>query len=210
MNASQVDSLAHATMAHGLIQLAVHFPDELEPLELDVASALERALGLAERAIALAPELPDGHTALGRVLLCHDHDDAVTDAIEVLRHALELDPEHDPAEAALAAALRARGDAEGALDHVNRVIHRGSGQAPPLVLRALLYLDAGHGDLARRDLERAARMAPDAGLVALDAARAAAATGDELRALALRERGRELLGPAYELVARALDPRPGE
>jgi len=95
-----------ATLAQRLIQLAVHFPSELELIGMSVPEVLTRALALAEAAIGGAPELADGHVALGRLLLCHDDREALADAIDVLTHALQLDPEHDGAEIALATALR--------------------------------------------------------------------------------------------------------
>ena len=74
-----------------------------------VLQAIRVRHGLAEEAIGMAPDLPDGHTALGRALLCHDHPDAVQDAREVLEHALRIDPEHDPAEVGVATILREQG-----------------------------------------------------------------------------------------------------
>jgi tetratricopeptide (TPR) repeat protein len=204
MTPAHVDALTKATLAHGLIQLAVHFPDALTPLALTIPEALERALALAEEAIAGAPDLPDGYVALGRLLLCHDDAEAVRDAIEVLSHALELDPEHDGAEVALATALRERGDKAHALEHVERVLKRGSGQAQVVVLRALLHLDLGRVDEARRDMERALRLAPQAGLVQLDAARVHAAAGDSAGAVALEERAQALLGTAFAVAKKAL------
>ncbi|MBI3178488.1 MAG: tetratricopeptide repeat protein, partial [Deltaproteobacteria bacterium] len=197
-------SLVHSGLAHALIQLATHFPAELGALDLDAPTALEQALALAEQAIAYAPQLPDGHTALGRLLLCHDDPQAWTDAAEVLAHALALDPEHDPAEVALAVTLHAQGQTQEAREHVEQVLRRGSGQAQPLLLRALLALDSGHLDDARRDLTRAARIAPRSGLVQLDLARAAEAAGDTRAARAHHERAKELLGAASEAVRRAL------
>jgi tetratricopeptide (TPR) repeat protein len=205
VNAAQIEALARATMAHALTQLAIHFPHELDGLGMTVPEALERALGLAEEAIAGAPEMPDGHTALGRLLLCHDGPDAVDDALDVLRHAEDLDPEHDPAVASIAVALREKGETAAALRHVEQVIRRGSGQAQPIALRALLHLDAGDIELARRDLERAVRIAPNAGILRLDAARVAEMSGDAEGAATHRERARQLLGAAYELAAEALD-----
>ena len=204
MTPAHADALAKATLAHGFIQLAVHFPDELLPMGLTIPEALERALALAEAAIAAAPELPDGYVALGRLLLCHDDDEALTDAIDVLTHALALDPEHDGAEVALATALRERGDKARALEHVEHAIKRGCGQAQAMVLRALLHLDLGQVDEARRDMERAIRLAPQAGLIQLDAARVQAAAGDEAGAAALEERSRVLLGTAFAAVKKAL------
>ena len=204
MTPEHVDSLARATLAHGLIQLAVHFPRELESMSLSVPEALERALTLAEDAIGRAPELPDGYVALGRLLLCHDSADALDDAIEVLSHALSLDPEHDGAEIALAAALRERGAHDLALTHVEHVLKRGSGQAQVAVLRALLLMDTGHVDEARRDMDRAIRIAPQAGLIQLDAARVHAAQGDTDGAAELEERAHSLLGSAFAVARRAL------
>ena len=95
MTPQKTESLARSTLANALIQLAVHFPEDLEVLELTIPKALETALSLAEEAIRLAPDLPDGHTALGRLLLGHDDPHAVQDAVEVFTHAHQLDPEHD-------------------------------------------------------------------------------------------------------------------
>lgn len=205
MTPAQVEGLVRATLAHALTQLAVHFPAEVEELGLTVPEALEHALNLAEEAISLAPDLPDGHTALGRLLLCHDHPEAFDDAIEVLDHALQLNPEHDPAEIASAVALRARGERNEAMARVERVIRRGNGLAQPLAMRALLLMDSGRFGEARRDLERAVRIAPASGMLRLDLARAAAAEGDAEEALAQRQRGRELLGSAFDAASGALD-----
>ena len=84
MTPEQVKGLARATLSNALTQLAIHFPDDLEPLGLTVPQALEHALQLAEEAIGLAPSLPDGHTALGRLLLCHDDAEAVADEVRQL------------------------------------------------------------------------------------------------------------------------------
>ncbi len=209
MTPEQVEGLVRATLAHALTQLAIHFPVEVSELGLTVPEALEHALNLAEEAIALAPEMPDGHTALGRLLLCHDHPEACDDAIEVLEHALALSPEHDPAEVATAVALRERGAADEAMAHVERVIRRGNGLAQPLALRALLLMDAGRVSEARRDLERAVRIAPESGLLRLDLARVAHADGDPEEAEAQRERGHELLGNAFDAASTVLDGADG-
>ncbi len=200
----KLGALARSGLAHALIQLATHFPGELGAVDLDAEAALAQALALAEEAVAQAPELPDGHVALGRLLLCHDDPQAWADAREVLEHALALDGEHDPAETALAVALHALGRVSEAREHVERVIHRGSGQAQPLLLRALMALAAGKSEEARRDLARAAHIAPRAGLVHLDAARAAEAAGDHEAAQTHHARARELLGAASAAVLRAL------
>ena len=44
MRPELLDALARATLAHGLIQLALHFPDDLQELELSAQDALEHAL----------------------------------------------------------------------------------------------------------------------------------------------------------------------
>ena len=203
MTAERVEALARATLAHGFIQLAAHFPHELEALGLEPGEALRQAIRLAEEAIALAPDLPDGHAALGRVILCHDDATAVHDALEVLRHAIALDAEHDPAHLGIATGLWTLGDRDGALAAVDRILKRGNALPQPLILRALLYLESGRIDEARRDIERAVVLAPGAGLFRLDAAAISEAAGDPEAARAHRERARELLGAAYETLRAA-------
>ncbi|OGR08688.1 MAG: hypothetical protein A2341_00645 [Deltaproteobacteria bacterium RIFOXYB12_FULL_58_9] len=204
MKSEEIDSLARATMAHGLLQLALHFPDLLDELNLTIVGALERALVLAEEAISQAPNLPDGYVALGRLLLCHDDPDALAEARDILEHALKLDPEHDASLIAVATVLRESGDRSKALQHTESVIRRGNGQPQPLVLRALLHLDNDDAVAARRDLERAVQIAPDAGLFLIDAAFAASKDGDDAAALNLHNRSRELLGRAFTATAKAL------
>ena len=137
-------------------------------------------------------------------MLCHDSDEALSDAVELLEHSLVLDPEHDGAEIALATALRERGDVATAIEHVDRVLKRGSGQAQALMLHALLCLEVGRLEDAKRDMERALRIAPHAGLIALDGAHVHRALGDLSAADALEDRSRLLLGATFEAVKRAL------
>ncbi|MEK7704708.1 MAG: hypothetical protein AAB426_07080 [Myxococcota bacterium] len=200
MTPREIESLARATLGNALIQLAVHFPDELDVLGVDVPRALTQAIQLAEEAIALAPHLPDGHTTLARVILCHDDEEAARDAESVARHALELVEDHDPAAVALATALDAQGRTGDAHDEVERVIQRGSGHPAPFALRARLRLTLGNVEGAVRDIERALVMAPEDGLLRLDAARVLAGAGDNVRAEEHRERARELLGTSMRAL----------
>lgn len=201
MTPQEIESLARATLASSLIQLALHFPDELAALSLNAPSALGQALQLAEEAIALAPHLPDGHATLARLILCHDGTEAATDAESVARHALDLCDDHDPATFALAAALEAQGRLADALGEVERVVQRGSGHPAPFALRARLRLALGDRDGALRDVDRALVMAPDNGLLQLDAANVFAALGDAPRASEHRDRARLLLGPSLRPLA---------
>ena len=150
MKRNELESLANATLANALVQAVVHFPRLLAQLELSAGEALSSALAHAEVAIARAPHLADGHAALGRIILCHHHQEATDDALEVLRHALTLDSEHDPAQIATASALFDQGDVDGALEHVEQVLRRGSGLPQPLLLRALIQLHRGDTAAARR------------------------------------------------------------
>ncbi len=193
----QVRSFACATLAHSFIQLALHFPKELEDIDLSYEEALAQALRLAEDAIAENPDSPDAHTALGRLILCHDDPRAIEDAVDVLRHALTLEAEHDPAEVAYATALWHQGDTAGARKAVDAVIKRGSPMPQPLMLRAYLHLENADVEAARRDIQRAVRLAPTAGVVQLDAAEIAERAGDAVLAEAHRRSAKELLGDAY-------------
>lgn len=203
MQAHEVEALARATLAQGLIHMVVHFPDTLGELALSPETAMQQALRLAEESIQLAPQLPDGHAVLARIILCHDDPEALADAMEVVRHALELDGDHDPAEVTLAVAQWAQGDNASAKASIDRVLRRGNGLPQPLLLRALIACAENRLDDARRDIERAVRLAPSLGQFSLDAAEIAAGTGDVQSADRYREEARRLLGEAYTRFASA-------
>jgi tetratricopeptide (TPR) repeat protein len=203
LTATEIECIGRATLAHAFVQLVLHFPASLADLELSPDEALQQAMRLAEEAIALSPHLPDGHCALGRVLLCHDDAEAVADAVAILQHALGLDPNHDPAEVGLAVAMWRQGLRAQAQDTVNRVLLRGNALPQPLLLRGLLLLEDGQPAQARRDIERAVALAPKSGLLRLDAAAAAAAAGDHEGAENHRREAMALLGDAYDAWAKA-------
>jgi len=73
-----------------------------------------------------------------------------------------------------------------------------------MLLRALLLQDAGQLDEAKREMDRAVRLAPKAGLIQLDAAGVHRAAGDTEGAAALEARSAELLGQLFEAAKKAL------
>ncbi len=168
VSAQRAEALARATLANGLIQAAIHFPHVAEAMGLDEIAVLEQALALAEGAIALDPTLADGHCALARVLMCSELDEAREDAREVLEHALELDPEHDPAHVALAVLDRERGDSDAALARLDRVAKNGNAHPLTFVLRGTIYAQRGERGKARLDFTRVMKLAPESGLVDLE------------------------------------------
>ncbi len=194
MDSDELESLARALLAQGLVQLSIHFPNALEQLGMNPGNALEHALCLSEEAIAQAPDLTDGHSALARTLLCHHDERALMDAEEIFQHALTLNPEHDPAEIGLATIALERNAHEEALERVNKVLKRGNGQAQPLVLRALIHMAKEEWDKAHKDMERAVKLAPENGLFRLDAVKAAAQHGKKTQEEEHRRAAQEALG----------------
>lgn len=194
MDSDELEGLARALLAQGLVQLSIHFPAALEQLGMNPGNALEHALCLSEESIAQAPNLPDGHSALARTLLCHHDDRALEDAAEIFKHALALNPKHDPAEIGLATIALERNAYDEALERVNKVLKRGNGQAQPLVLRALIYMAQEQWDKAHKDMERAVKLAPDNGLFRLDAVKAAAKHGQKNKEEEHRRAAQEALG----------------
>jgi tetratricopeptide (TPR) repeat protein len=74
-------------------------------------AALAEALGLARRAVQLAPNLVDGRIWLGHLLL---HDKQVSEGLVELREAVRLNPSHAQARAELGFGLALDGDVEAA------------------------------------------------------------------------------------------------
>ena len=194
MGDEKLEGLARALLAQGLVQLSIHFPIALEKLGMNPGNALEHALLLSEESIAQAPNLADGHSALARTLLCHHDERALQDAEEIFHHALSINPEHDPAEIGLATIALERNGADEALMRVNKVLKRGNGQAQPLVLRALIYMELKEWELAHKDMERAVKLAPENGLFRLDALKAATKYGQSSKEEEHRQAAKQVLG----------------
>lgn len=194
---STIRARGRAAIAAALLQTSAHFPDGAAALADDLDALLEQAFGLAERAVAEAPHEPDTLTVLARVLLHRPEETAVDDAEALAREALALDPEHDGAAAVLANVALLRGSPAHAARLADDIIRRGNASPLAAYLRGLAHLELGDGALALRDLERALLLAPGAGTLALDAARAAELAGDTARSQALLEQARALLGQAF-------------
>ncbi len=202
--APELAALCRAGTARALVQLATHFPRESAVASLESADALAQALVLAEEAVQLAPELPDGHSALALVLLCSDEPEAHEAADEAIGRALALDPDHDPALAVRGARILEGGEPHEALELAQRLIRTGNALPHVVLHKGLALSRLGRHDEAARELKRAIAMAPQAGLLQLDAARVFAAAGSrELADLADAE-ARRLLGEAYERLAGCL------
>ncbi|MBN1961751.1 MAG: hypothetical protein JW841_12475 [Deltaproteobacteria bacterium] len=197
-NAGVHASLCRSLTAHSLIQLVLHFPGTLEALEQDHESALTQAFALAEQAIIAAPEFADAHSVLGRVLLCSADPEAIAVAHQAFCRALTFDAEHDPAMAGIATIELNNGNAKQALVYADHIIKLGSGVPQAFHLRALVLSALNRYDDARRDIERALRQAPNAGLLHLDAARIALNLNDSRAAEIYEQNARILLGDDFE------------
>jgi serine/threonine-protein kinase len=138
---------------------------ELDPLSMQIGSALGRALIYARRydraieyyqeLLELRPDLAPLHFGIGVAQLENGHQPA---AIGAARRALEIDPESQGALALLACAQARGGDREAALSIARRL------ESTPTGL-GLFYIAAIHSVLGNRDealhwLERAYREEP--------------------------------------------------
>ncbi len=173
---TQLAGFAKGLLAGGLVQLALHFPIDAQDLELPPEEILAQAFSLAEEAIANAPELPDGYVVLGRLLLIQEEVDEAETLFEL---ALSYDPEHDAAQTGLATAAWARGELEEARELVEPVLMRGSGHAGPWWLSTLIAEQQEEDARAVRDLVWALKLAPECGLLRIDAARVDTANAEK-------------------------------
>lgn len=118
----------------------------------------DKAREAALKAVALDPELAEGHAALAQVYADHDWDWARAE--REFRRALELNPNSDVAHGQYAYLLTLRRDFDGALEHLNRA----SAIDPVSPMWALLRgwtLDcAGRHEEAIRHLEETLRLHP--------------------------------------------------
>jgi TolB-like protein/Tfp pilus assembly protein PilF len=160
---------AHALLAEGLYSRVVlgwsGFPDR----------DLSRAEELARRAIALAPDEPDGHRALGRVLAVRAE---YSEALNELRRAIEINPSDANALAVWGTVL----SFNGVLDRAVEALEQARQYDPTLEaghlfdLSVAYYLMRRHDDAIRIAEEGLARY-PDFDMFYVAAAAAAAQGG---------------------------------
>jgi len=142
---------------------------ELEPqsgiAHYNVASVLPgeasiEALALLERAVALAPEVPEFEIArLGRLVTLGRLDDAESG----YRQILTSDPSSIAAASGLAQLATERGELDGALEIYNALLERDLPervQAELYFSRGRLWSVARSGDLGQSDFEQAVRLVP--------------------------------------------------
>ena len=113
---------------------------------------LEKARAAALKAVALDPELADGHAALAQVYADRDWDWSRAER-EYLR-ALELNPNSDVAHGGYAYLLLFRRDFDGALEHVRRATDVDPLSPAWSVLRGLVLYCSGRNDEAIRYLQQ--------------------------------------------------------
>jgi TolB-like protein/Flp pilus assembly protein TadD len=126
---------------------------------LPAATQRDSALAHARRAIELAPELPEAHTALGEAyfgLAGTDPDSAEA----AYRRALELNPSDARALGAMGSVYRAHGRLVEALPWIRRAIEADPAGTAHVGL-ALLYYDLGDLDRAEAAYARQIQVTPD-------------------------------------------------
>ncbi|MEZ0311409.1 MAG: hypothetical protein ACAI38_06520 [Myxococcota bacterium] len=200
---AQVDESADAGVrAFGLAQasqalamLAEHFPATLEEID----SPLERAFGLAEEALALAPELAEAHVALAQLVLLHGDHDAMRDAETLVRRALELEPHHDGATFTLATLAYCRHDPARALELLAEIQAHGAPRPQVQLLAARAQRAVKAVAEADATLQRAIAAFPELAALHVEAHVVARLLKDDERAARHRERAADILGDAIDV-----------
>ena len=129
------------------------------------AEGFDKARATAERALALEPELPEGHAALGWVLVMYDWDWKGADA--AFRRALELAPGNAPSMNGLATLVGNLGKFEEAIVLLRRAVELDPLNVPYNRNLGLYSLAAGSLDEAETALRRARHIGPQGGLTCL-------------------------------------------
>jgi tetratricopeptide (TPR) repeat protein len=160
---------AHALLAEGLYSQAIlgwtEFPDR----------ELSRGADEARKAIALAPDQPDGYRALGRILLARGEYDQAQNA---LKRAIEINPSDANALAAWGTAQSFSGDITAAVDSLQLALKLDPMLEPNYVfdLSVAYYLARRHEDVLRV-IERGLARYPDFAIFNAIAAASAAQLG---------------------------------
>jgi tetratricopeptide (TPR) repeat protein len=128
---------AHAELASAYVtRLAYVTPDETRELE-------EKAFAAAEKALSIAPGVPEAYLARGDLLWTHSHRFAHERAVQEFRHALALNPKSDQAHRRLARVFVHVGFFEEARYHADLALTLNPSNAQALNSRAQALLWSG-------------------------------------------------------------------
>jgi tetratricopeptide (TPR) repeat protein len=168
----------------------------------------DHARAAALKAVALDPELAEGHAALAQVYADHDWNWARAEG--EYRRALELNPNSDAAHGQFAYLLLFRRDFEGALEHARRATEIDPLSPLWAIVRGFTLDSAGRHDEAIRGLEETLRVHPNLtpallhlGIAHTNAGRPEVGIAKFQEALALNPRSSQLLALLAFAQARA-------
>ena len=192
VNLEPTNALAHAGLADASILQGIW---GLQP-PLAAFGAARRS---ATQAIALAPQLAEGHTSFGEVLKGYEWD--WPQAEQRYLHALTLNPHYAPAHHCYAQLLVSLRRYDEAVSHIEQA--RRADPVSPAINSYLpyIYLAARRYEHARREGERAVDLEPHAPLAHWQLGRALLFSKQEGRAVTVLERAAQLSGRASMWVA---------
>jgi DNA-binding winged helix-turn-helix (wHTH) protein/TolB-like protein/Tfp pilus assembly protein PilF len=163
--------------------------------------ALQQARTAAQRALDIAPQLPEALTALGHVLTQYDHD--WSGGRGLYRQALAVAPDAAWTHAFLALNLIQSGPASQAREHIYRALQLEPAVMPFMALGGFVDYHARDFDASRQRLSGIVESAPEAVMPRQFLARTLLAQGDAAGALGLLE-GRNQPAPgSYSTLGRA-------
>ncbi|MDB4891806.1 MAG: hypothetical protein JWL61_3661 [Gemmatimonadetes bacterium] len=122
------------------------------------ANRIPEATAHSERAVALAPEDPDAHDALGVALA---RQGKLTEAVEQYERAIALKPTSDEAHENLGVVTAAQGDLDGAIRHYRRALELNPDNADAHVNWGNALVRESRPDDAIAHYEAALRIRPD-------------------------------------------------
>lgn len=165
------------------------------------AFALQQARAAAQRALDIAPQLPEALTALGHVLTQYDHD--WSGARRLYRQALALAPGAAWTHAWMSLNLIQSGPARQAQEHIDRALQLEPAVMPFMALGGFVRYHSREFDAARQRLSGIVESAPEAVMARQFLARTLLAQGDAGGTLRLLE-GRNTPAPgSYSTLGRA-------
>jgi DNA-binding winged helix-turn-helix (wHTH) protein/Flp pilus assembly protein TadD len=192
VNLEPTNARAHAGLADASILQGIW---GLQP----PSAAFGAARRSATQAIALAPQLAEGHTSIGEILKGYEWD--WPQAERRYGYALTLDPHYAPAHHCYAQLLVSLRRYDEAVSHIEQA--RRADPVSPAINSYVpyIYLAARRYEHARREGERAVGLEPHAPLAHWQFGRALLFSKEEGRAVKVLERAAQLSGRASMWVA---------